>query len=505
MKRAAIGVVILIALVVGGWILFQEFKTNVDTIVEERAKPAPRVVSESWPFDRFSPGHSEHVLNRELECNDCHDPSKPDFSGVDMGVCTSCHEEQAQIAHMGSAAEPTACFDCHSFKFDSPVARPWDCVRCHGPFDARAHEGLAMHDTIACSNCHHPHEPVSDTLADCTSCHEDIALHHGRTELSGTCTDCHGGHKLATDAASCMQCHQTEQPRVALTATFGGGHDSCASCHRAHTFSKTTAVQCSACHEGTITLAANKAAAHDDCTSCHSPHAVRAVGDTTCERCHANVASTHPATEGKTCISCHEPHPQRVAQISLRCSDCHDEAATEHSFHAQAAACIDCHEQHSFDLASLPERELCIRCHREQIRLTSRNEGHASCESCHTGTAHALGNTVGCDSCHHDILASSPPGHQECATCHEPHQGRVAAHQQCTSCHVMNELPGLHRLPEPFETPGHNDCTACHDIHESRARADRATCMTCHKDIAEHEPDAKRCTGCHTFISGRGH
>jgi hypothetical protein len=27
--------------------------------------------------------------------------------------------------------------------------------------------------------------------------------------------------------------------------------------------------------------------------------------------------------------------------------------------------------------------------------------------------------------------------------------------------------------------------------------------MTCHEDVANHEPDAKRCTGCHTFISGR--
>jgi hypothetical protein len=34
-------------------------------------------------------------------------------------------------------------------------------------------------------------------------------------------------------------------------------------------------------------------------------------------------------------------------------------------------------------------------------------------------------------------------------------------------------------------------------------RADRATCMNCHQDVADHEPDAKRCTGCHTFISGR--
>jgi nitrate reductase cytochrome c-type subunit len=50
---------------------------------------------------------------------------------------------------------------------------------------------------------------------------------------------------------------------------------------------------------------------------------------------------------------------------------------------------------------------------------------------------------------------------------------------------------------------GHTECTACHDIHEAKVRADRATCMTCHEDIANHEPDAKRCTGCHTFIRSR--
>jgi hypothetical protein len=27
--------------------------------------------------------------------------------------------------------------------------------------------------------------------------------------------------------------------------------------------------------------------------------------------------------------------------------------------------------------------------------------------------------------------------------------------------------------------------------------------MTCHDNIANHEPDAKVCTGCHTFISGK--
>jgi hypothetical protein len=27
--------------------------------------------------------------------------------------------------------------------------------------------------------------------------------------------------------------------------------------------------------------------------------------------------------------------------------------------------------------------------------------------------------------------------------------------------------------------------------------------MECHTDIADHQPDAELCTGCHTFISGK--
>jgi hypothetical protein len=97
----------------------------------------------------------------------------------------------------------------------------------------------------------------------------------------------------------------------------------------------------------------------------------------------------------------------------------------------------------------------------------------------------------------------SPKGHRDCATCHEPHGGTVSAQTKCSGCHKAAELPGLHRIPNALQSVGHTECTACHDIHEAKVRADRATCMTCHEDIANHEPDAKRCTGCHTFIRAR--
>ncbi len=507
MKRAWIVIAILGALGVVGGALFMRLSKNVKTVVAERNVPAPRVVGDSWPYDRFSPGHSLHVINFGVECNDCHDPGRTDFSEVDIGMCTSCHEEQAAIAHVGSEAEPTECLACHAFKFDSPIASAWDCARCHGPFDTETHAGLAMHNDITCESCHHPHEPIGDTLGNCTSCHTGIGLEHGRAELSGGCVDCHGGHQLATEAASCMKCHAKDKPRVALTATFAGGHNSCATCHEAHEFTATKAASCESCHRRTNVLAERTAAAHRDCASCHEPHAVRAAGDSTCAGCHDDVASTHPLAEGEACISCHVPHPeqrQQLSAVALECSSCHEDARSDRAFHAGGATCTSCHQPHGFDLQSLTERELCVQCHQQQVTLTSRNEGHQSCESCHTGTAHALTGPVGCDSCHEEILASSPSGHQECASCHEPHKGGVlSAQQSCTTCHAMAGLPGLHRLPAGFEAPGHTDCTSCHDVHISRARADRETCMTCHEDIADHEPTAKRCTGCHTFISGQ--
>ncbi|MGB5265511.1 MAG: hypothetical protein WBN30_02910, partial [Polyangiales bacterium] len=197
------------------------------------------------------------------------------------------------------------------------------------------------------------------------------------------------------------------------------------------------------------------------------------------------------------------PHPRRVTQLALQCSSCHDDAKNERAFHATKTVCTDCHQPHRFDLSQIAERTLCAECHSKQVRLTQRIPDHMECQSCHEGTAHALTGPVACASCHAEILSESPKGHQECASCHEPHSGNVAAASSCTSCHSVAKLPGLHRIPDDPTGPGHSDCSSCHNVHKSTVRADRASCMECHSDIADHQPDAKVCTGCHTFISGK--
>ncbi|MGB8223369.1 MAG: hypothetical protein WCF10_12365 [Polyangiales bacterium] len=504
MKRAAIVVAIFAVLGFAGGFLYAKVTTQVvPKFKASHATVNPRLVSADWRTIRLSPGHSQHVINQGIDCDKCHDPTKPDFSGVDTGVCTGCHEEQASLAHVNLDGTPMDCYTCHVFDSQPNVFGRWDCVRCHGPFETVANEGLAMHNSVPCETCHNPHKPIAETVRKCDECHNKIDVQHGDQSLSGPCSGCHGGHKLASQASACMKCHKTREPVVPESATFAGGHDSCANCHRPHSFTPATALRCNSCHETKQVLAQNIAAPHRDCISCHQPHAVRSVSGQTCKGCHRDVVSTHPVASQGDCIGCHEPHPKRAAQIALQCSQCHEEAKSDTAFHAGKIACTGCHQPHRFDLSKLSDRNLCSRCHVLQIRLTSSNLGHASCRGCHQGTVHELTGVAACASCHKDKIANSPSGHQKCLTCHEPHGGKVLPQIHCTGCHKANELPGLHRIADQPIGEGHTQCTACHDIHQNTVRANRANCMNCHEDVANHQPGAKRCTGCHTFIKGR--
>ena len=503
MKRAALWMAAVTAAAFVAGILVARIPDTVSQIKEGRNMPAPREVPDNWPQVRLSPGHSQHVFNEEVDCNDCHDPTIATFEAPDTGVCTQCHEEQASLAHVNLDGSPMDCYTCHIFGDEPEVFGRWHCTRCHGPFENEAGlEGLAMHNTVPCETCHNPHKPSAETVRECGECHEKMNVRHGRPSVSGSCADCHGGHRLASDAASCMDCHASKSPIIPASATFGGGHESCASCHKAHSFSASTALRCNSCHKGTQVLAQSSARPHRDCNSCHSPHNVRGAGDQTCKGCHEDIALSHSPKSTQECIGCHEPHPKRVAQVALQCSQCHEEASSERAFHAGNTPCTGCHQPHRFDLSSLPDRALCRRCHVAQVRLTSRNLGHASCSGCHQGTVHEPAGVLTCGSCHEEKLRRSPSGHRECATCHEPHSGTVSAQTSCTGCHKVMLLPGLHRLSDVPVGEGHTKCIACHDIHEMEVHATRADCMRCHEDIGDHQPEAKVCTGCHTFISG---
>ena len=187
---------------------------------------------------------------------------------------------------------------------------------------------------------------------------------------------------------------------------------------------------------------------------------------------------------------CHRPHEFRLAGAGANlCATCHEAKRNATSARPGHAACASCHGEAHAPVAT----PSCAPCHAEPTRTAPR--GHAACTSCHDAHSGSLGARAACTSCH-EAKAKAPhaavPG--SCRTCHRPHGPKGPAKPApCTSCHAPSSLSGLHAAR------GHSTCSTCHSAHAA-PRSDRATCTSgCHEDRREHQPDAKRCAGCHLF------
>jgi predicted CXXCH cytochrome family protein len=430
----------------------------------------------------------------------------------------------------------STCLDCHGFGMNAAPA-PTDCIRCHQNAQGDLHP-VVTHASAACTECHQVHENKIAAAA-CTSCHTKISVKHGHAgaDIASQCRVCHDAHseaKLAVEG--CLSCHgpKSKLP-VPHTAVFSEGH-TCASCHRAHEFEKKSVVACRTCHESVHPLAGHE---RQGCTSCHQPHAVRAQieGGAICTTCHKDIKLEHAGKKARelgACTGCHTPHPPKPQSAPQACTSCHqDIGGPTHTAHAATTTCTTCHAPHGFHLEL--NMGLCKSCHASQVAALQKRSEHKDCASCHQGLPHTLGSPVQpCGACHKEIQGKVNKGHSECRNCHEPHQAGVQlasceqcharetkqhprghdqcrqCHEQhtgtpkpgvadCSACHKAKKLSGLHR--EPKHTA--DGCQQCHAPHGSSAPGERQLCLTCHKDRVDHQPEATRCDGCHTFIGVR--
>lgn len=486
-------------------------------------RAAPLDVPPSWQQARTGGGHTTHVTERQIACNQCHADGAA-FNDPGPAPCGKCHAAQSRIEHAVDSARaefgPDAhsdCTSCHAFatpEVDAGLSSAaWNCKRCHEPHGVAgaAFAKPSAHADAPCQACHTPHGETIARAAECRSCHTTLRSNHGRDEqvlAAGAalaapgagapeqpCQACHREpHAPRAQALEeCATCHAQQQPTVGAHALFSPGHERCTSCHQPHDFQRAAVADCRSCHQQERALAAERVPAHAECTSCHRPHDVRNDPAAACADCHRALANDHPATPGhSSCTTCHAPHPARApgavtASVS-QCSSCHHRAPNDHAFHAEELACSACHVPHGFKLAAQGTR-LCARCHApEASGVAALGAGHASCSGCHRGLPHDTGpDPVACATCHAAESAAAHTGHARCQGCHDPHSG--AQERSCASCH---------REESASAPRGHAECRACHEPHGGRLQV--TGCTTCHAQQASapHHDLERGCQTCHS-------
>ena len=444
------------------------------------------------------------IVHAKEKCADCHRPHE--VPATVPKDCIDCHEDNPTRHGRNKQSRPTAqvCRDCHTLHnpMDSAQAK---CAGCHREKQPRIPSTAIFEGHDRCVVCHVPHDFSKATVKSCTSCHDDQkTLGATAAKEHRTCISCHLPHSPKVQRSACVDCHRT----IKRTHPPDKKEGTCLGCHPIHGRRGIGFVQkvvaCTMCHSK----------AKKGVTSFHA-------GGTKCDDCHKMHKQDPPKTSGSFCLGCHQKK-QKDAQAIVSgkghtdCAKCHGQAGHEPT--AKRPSCGSCHEEqkklvaqgrtqghqkcadcHDTHRPKDSKKSACARCHADQAK--SLTKGHDKCGQCHDTHSAKLKPKATCNECHKDKLVGPHVKiEKSCANCHRKHgPGGVAKPPSCESCHKPAKLPGMHLVKR------HNKCTDCHKSHQDKPPADRKACLgPCHENQANHEPDAKLCTGCHGFRADGG-
>lgn len=166
-----------------------------------------------WKQISNTPGHKAHVVERELNCLECHARELHRFK-ADTEQCKRCHgKDRLKLRKMADLH----CLGCHDFKGEfgprkSLRADKHDCRRCHAAAEGEAPEIVKLghpeekgkaapvwkgHED--CLGCHKPHDDPIRVPADCLRCHKSL--------LEG------GAHLRDERLTDCLECHPPHEPK----------------------------------------------------------------------------------------------------------------------------------------------------------------------------------------------------------------------------------------------------------------------------------------------------
>jgi hypothetical protein len=261
--------------------------------------------TEALPMPMF---HSDASVPQSMACTTCH-------TGAATGTFTNGR------LHASLTTQPQSCVGCHLASMPTGFVGPLDSRRTPGTGEMR-------HDAVLWSNGARTTTPV--VTQDCAACH---LAPTGAASWATTLTF-HGS--LATQPASCLDCHANSRPALltsanaALPAGVRFDHSTatgeCTACHvngsttswiggKFHLPGTTAPASCVACHEGerptstagwkstTYQAAPFDYATHGNGLDCATCHAAPASGSETWVGGNFNHAAASP----NQCIACHSP------------------------------------------------------------------------------------------------------------------------------------------------------------------------------------------------------
>ena len=178
--------------------------------------------------------------------------------------------------------------------------------------------------------------------------------------------------------------------------------------------------------------------------------------------------------------------------------------------HRNWPGCFRCHDGKHVTAGGKSLTTECTVCHTMPQRgplAPIGAEVPASTENWHPWTLKGKHGTMLCNNCH--AAGYRPP--TECAECHKLDAAAPMMASGCDTCHAseqevlpINDCATCHdTLGELHKVGGHPDaaCVDCHKPHGWKV-ADRAACLTCHDDKAEHYNEEKAaCASCHEFAA----
>lgn len=260
----------------------------------------------------------------EIRCNQCHSGGIPLVSS-----CAGCHARESKV-HVA-----LGCASCH---LKEQVVRPLEpCSACHVQ-RVGLHAG-GRHRTLACTNCHRPHEWKVTTRKTCEGCHADKREHNA----GGDCWACHRFEQPGAVAAAAPAAPgrpRTLGPEGGGDIPYQGAPGSPGPVTFQHATHVPRGLGCTECHTRLFSIPRGKArltmaamAGGQICGACHNgTKAFAAMDSTKCMTCHQPPGAPAPADAGPP-----PRHPQTfslpkgTAKFSMasmagghNCGTCHD-------------------------------------------------------------------------------------------------------------------------------------------------------------------------------------